>query len=234
VDLRCCSVEELLGDMPGEPALIVADPPWGYSQAPGVASPELQYSTVTDAQIARWIDAAWDVSPTARLALWCTWPKLGEWWAAAQAHGLRWTYKSGGSWHKEGPPGVGHHWRGHSELVLMYTKGSPTIAPSMLRNAHTSQRQRHSEKPVGWMAEWLERWTSPGDLVLDLFAGLGPMARACARTGRRYVGAELDPERYREARSHVYRQQHHGRHEQDRADAVAWMLKHTDQTHEGK
>ena len=25
------------------------------------------------------------------------------------------------------------------------------------------------------------------------------------------------------ARSHVYRQQHHGAHEQDRADAVAWM-----------
>jgi len=28
-----------------------------------------------------------------------------------------------------------------------------------------------------------------------------------------------------EARPHVYRQQHHGRHEQDRADAVAWMDK---------
>jgi hypothetical protein len=28
-----------------------------------------------------------------------------------------------------------------------------------------------------------------------------------------------------EVRPHVYRQQHHGRHEQDRADAVAWMDK---------
>ena len=263
IDLRCCSVEELLGDMPGEPALIVADPPWGYSQAPGVASPDLQYSTVTDAQIARWIDAAWDTSPNARLALWCTWPKLGEWWAAAQAQGLRWEYTSGGSWHKAGSPGVGHHWRGHSEIVLMYTKGTPPTAPSMLRNAHTSQRQRHSEKPVGWMAEWLERWTSPGDLVLDLFAGLGPMARACARSGRRYVGAELDPERYRQAvdrlaldrstqpktvqrtaeeriqevirdsQPHVYRQQYHGRHEQDRADAVDWLHKWVGQTHAG-
>ena len=27
----------------------------------------------------------------------------------------------------------------------------------------------------------------------------------------------------REAHSHVYRQQHHGRHEQDRADAKAWL-----------
>ena len=136
IDLRCCSVEELLGDMPGEPALIVADPPWGYSQAPGVASPDLQYSTVTDAQIARWIDAAWDASPNARLALWCTWPKLGEWWTAAQAQGLRWEYKSGGSWHKIPAAGVGYHWLGNSELVLLYTKGSPGCKWGSLSNAH--------------------------------------------------------------------------------------------------
>jgi len=36
-----------------------------------------------------------------------------------------------------------------------------------------------------------------------------------------------------EARPHVYRQQYHGRHEQDRADAVAWLQKWTGQDHEG-
>jgi hypothetical protein len=30
----------------------------------------------------------------------------------------------------------------------------------------------------------------------------------------------------RSARSHVIRQQHHGRHEQDRADAVEWVTKY--------
>ena len=199
IDLRCCSVEELLSNLPDRPALIVADPPWSYSQAPGVSSPDLQYSTVTDAQIAAWIDGAYDVLTHGRLALWCTWPKLSEWWAAAEAQGMRWTYKSGGSWHKTGTPGVGHHWRGHSEIVLLYTKGTAITAPSMLRNAHESQRLKHSEKPVEWMAAWLERWTEPGDLVCDLFAGMAPVARACARTGRRYVGAEIDPERYRQA-----------------------------------
>lgn len=199
IDLRCCGVDELLDNMPGKPALIVADPPWSYTQAPGVSSPDLQYATVTDAQIAQWIDRAYDVLPSGRLALWCTWPKLGEWWAAADAQGMRWKYKSGGSWHKTGPPGVGHHWRGHSEIVLIYTKGAAIIAPSMLSNAHESQRLKHSEKPVEWMAQWLERWTEPGDLVCDLFAGMAPLARACARTGRRYVGAEIDPERYRQA-----------------------------------
>ena len=68
-----------------------------------------------------------------------------------------------------------------------------------MQNAHESERQKHSEKPAAWMAQWIERWTEPGDLVLDLFAGMAPVARACARTGRRYVGAEIDPERYRQA-----------------------------------
>jgi|19_taG_2_1085344.scaffolds.fasta_scaffold124056_1 hypothetical protein len=29
----------------------------------------------------------------------------------------------------------------------------------------------------------------------------------------------------KEARAHVYRQQHHGKHDQDRADAVEWLKK---------
>ena len=199
IDLRCCSVDALLNDMPGVPSLVIADPPWHYAREMGVANPDLQYETVTEAQIAVMLDRAYDLSPDARLVVWCTWPKLGEWWTAADAGVFRWKYKSGGSWHKSGSPGVGHHWRGHSEIVLLYTKGSPSVAPSMLRNAHTSYRQKHSEKPVEWMCDWLERWTEPGDLVLDLFAGMAPVARACARTGRRYVGAEIDPERYRQA-----------------------------------
>lgn len=36
-----------------------------------------------------------------------------------------------------------------------------------------------------------------------------------------------------EAQPHVYRQQYHGRHEQDRADAVEWLQKWTGQGHDG-
>ncbi len=199
IDLRCCSVDALLDDMPGVPSLVIADPPWSYSQAPGVANPDLQYATITDRQIAIMLDRAYDLSEDARLLVWCTWPKLGEWWYAADSERFRWKYKSGGSWHKKPNAGVGYHWLGNSELALLYVKGSPGIKWGALSNAHESQRQKHSEKPVEWMCEWLERWTEPGDLVLDLFAGMAPVARACARTGRRYVGAEIDPERYRQA-----------------------------------
>jgi DNA modification methylase len=45
----------------------------------------------------------------------------------------------------------------------------------------------------------VQRWVPTGCLVLDLYAGLAPMARACKATGRDYLGAEIDPERHRHA-----------------------------------
>ena len=40
IDLRCCDVVEMLADA-RDARLIVADPPWQYSEAPGVANPEV-------------------------------------------------------------------------------------------------------------------------------------------------------------------------------------------------
>ena len=40
--------------------------------------------------------------------------------------------------------------------------------------------------------------------TLDLYAGMAPMARACHRTGRRYIGAEIDPERHRQAMDRLH------------------------------
>ena len=204
IDLRLCSCEELLDNMPAKPALIIADPPWHYAQAPGhSANPENHYASMTDAEICAVLDRAYDVVDVGRLALWCTWPKLGQWFDAKQAGRWRWKYVTGGAWTKTGGSATGFHWLGFSEPVICYTKtkpGSPLCANwGPLQNAHTSYRQKHSEKPVEWMVAWLERWTEPGDLVLDLFAGMAPVARACARTGRQYVGAEIDPDRYRQA-----------------------------------
>lgn len=203
IDLRCCGVAELLasGDCAGA-GLIVADPPWQYHQAPGhSANPENHYSAMSDLEIAQVLADAHRVMERGRLALWLTWPKLEDWRNARGRVAWPWRYVSGGSWHKEGgSPGTGYHWLGASEPVELYVKGTGLCTEwGPLSNAHTSPRMRHSEKPVGWMAGWLERWTDPGDLVVDLFAGLAPMARACHATGRRYIGAEIDPGRHHQA-----------------------------------
>jgi DNA modification methylase len=50
-----------------------------------------------------------------------------------------------------------------------------------------------SPKPIEFMMEVLIRYTNPGDLILDPFLGSGTTAVAAIRTGRRFIGIELDP-----------------------------------------
>ena len=54
-----------------------------------------------------------------------------------------------------------------------------------LRGIHPTQ------KPVSLMRWIVEKWTEPGDLILDPYMGSGPVARACADLGRRYIGVEI-------------------------------------------
>lgn len=49
-----------------------------------------------------------------------------------------------------------------------------------------------TQKPVELLAKIIEDSTDPGAVVLDTFAGSGTTAVACIRTGRNYIGFELD------------------------------------------
>lgn len=54
-------------------------------------------------------------------------------------------------------------------------------------------RSHPTEKPVDMLEEIIRRWTAPGCVVLDLFAGTGSTLMAAARTNRIGIGIELDP-----------------------------------------
>lgn len=49
-----------------------------------------------------------------------------------------------------------------------------------------------TEKPVELMAHYISNSTKPNDLVLDPFMGSGTTLVACANTGRKGIGIELD------------------------------------------
>ena len=51
-----------------------------------------------------------------------------------------------------------------------------------------------TQKPDALADQWLMRFTKPGDLVLDPFAGSGWMPKACRRLGRRCIAFESDPQ----------------------------------------
>jgi len=203
IDLRCCDVAEILTECRGA-RLVMADPPWQYDNAAVQGNAEDEYGLLTMADIGAHLRAAYDsAADDAYLLCWCTWPKLEEWLTAG--HEIGWRYKSGGSWHKTSGLGVGFHWRGDTEPLLLYVKGAPKPL-GCARNGYGSPRQAHSEKPAEWLSALVEAFTEPDDLVLDLYAGLAPMARACLATGRRYLGAEIDPKRHTMAMARLWRQ----------------------------
>lgn len=197
IRLLNCAAADLLAAEKGPAALVHADPPWSYSQGSGwQGCAQDQYSGLPMEAIARDLDAAWALAAdNCYLMMWATFPLLAEWMAAAKA--MRWEYLTGGCWGKTGGLGVGFHFRGDSELLLVYRKGNPRPAASAASNLWLAPRGTHSEKPQGALEVLIRMGTAQGDLVLDLYAGeSASMARACRRLGRRYVGAEMDPVRH--------------------------------------
>lgn len=199
IDLRCCDVGELLEEIRGGVDLAVADPPWTYDRVPGGSRPEDHYACLDLSTIAAHLIAARERS--SRLAVWTTWPFLPS---LIEILGPS---KTGGAWVKSGAGdsghyGQGYHWAGCSEPVLVWSSpGAHIDRTAPVRNAWMEAPSRHSRKPVRWQAQWIRRWVPPGGLVLDLYAGLGSVAEAVVLAGeeRRYVGAEIDPERHRAA-----------------------------------
>lgn len=52
--------------------------------------------------------------------------------------------------------------------------------------------RRTCEKPVPLMERLVLTHSNPGDMVLDLFAGVGVTGVACKRRGRNFVGCDID------------------------------------------
>jgi len=50
-----------------------------------------------------------------------------------------------------------------------------------------------SPKPLPYMVALVERVTEPGDAVLDPFMGSGTTGVACVKTGRAFIGMDIEP-----------------------------------------
>lgn len=79
-------------------------------------------------------------------------------------------------------------------------------------------RIHETQKPLDLMVDLIEKFTDPGDLVLDPFSGSGTTGVAALMMGRRYIGVELSPEHV--ANSRV------------RLEAAAEQVRHDDNARE--
>ena len=67
----------------------------------------------------------------------------------------------------------------------------------------SSQMMHPTEKPVGLLANLITSVTKPGDLIVDPFAGSGSTLIAAQKTGRRFIGIELDDTHYEKAQRRI-------------------------------
>lgn len=87
--------------------------------------------------------------------------------------------------------------KGVSRIFRHYWNGA-------LRASERGEQRVHpTQKPICLM-EWLiNRYTSAGDTILDPFMGSGTTGVACVKTGRNFIGIEIDPDYFAIAKRRI-------------------------------
>ena len=109
------------------------------------------------------------------------------------------------AWVKKCPPpaGKGNWWPSAFELAFYGYRKSPWFGDTdpKRRNVFVADSYRYgqpgkvnhpTQKPLGLMRKIVESICPSGGVVLDPFMGSGTTGVACAQTGRRFIGIEID------------------------------------------
>jgi len=142
------------------------------------------------------------VEPGAMVCLFSDWRQVPCMTDALQSGGMVW--RGIVPWDKVNARPMPNRFRAQCEFVVWGTQGprdfetsGAVYHPGILRenSPATEDRQHATEKPVGIM-QTLAAVAPVGGLVLDPFMGSGTTGIACIRTGRRFIGIEIDPTHY--------------------------------------
>lgn len=118
--------------------------------------------------------------------------ELGQTWGGMIPHNpLVWDKIAGG---------MGYSYRATHEYILFLWKGKKRRLNDLgvqdvlrFKRIPPSQAQVPTQKPDPLFETLVRQSTQPGELVLDNFMGSGTTARACAATGRNWLGCDIDP-----------------------------------------
>ena len=92
--------------------------------------------------------------------------------------------------------GMGSNYRNQHELIIYAEKGGASFPTHSTGNVISCSRidgENHpTEKPVDLIRQLIEASTIKGEIVFDPFMGSGTTAIACMKTGREFVGVEIN------------------------------------------
>jgi DNA modification methylase len=114
---------------------------------------------------------------------------------ALESSGLR--YRNMIVWDK-GSAGLGVGFKASHEIVLEYANGTTEYqtktGQNVIRNRRVSPllREHNTQKPVELIEELMAVVAGDGGLILDPFMGSGTTGVACVKTGRRFIGIEME------------------------------------------
>lgn len=115
-------------------------------------------------------------------------------------------------WDKKSGPGSFYSFA--HELIIFGTYRSKTkagVGSNVWREAAFSSGARSTDgekvhptqKPVALLTRMIEDSTEPGAVVLDTFMGSGTTAVACLKSGRQFIGFELDEQYHAIAKQRI-------------------------------
>lgn len=190
--------------------LIVTDPPYGMSFQSGRRKNkhnEIENDDNLD-WLPNWFNQQFRVLKSDSHAyVFCSFHFIDKFKLSAEKSGF--TVKNILIWHKNnhGSGDLTGDYAPQYEFILFLTKGRKQLNngrhSNIIKCAKTGNEHHPTEKPVNLMQFLIEKSSNRGDLVLDNFFGSGATAIACHNTGRRFMGHEIDKERFDSAQKRV-------------------------------
>jgi site-specific DNA-methyltransferase (adenine-specific) len=96
--------------------------------------------------------------------------------------------------------GMGYHYRARYEFILFFEKGKRKLNDLGIADVISVPRIHRgypAEKPAAVSEVLIRQSSEAGDLVADPFMGSGSVGVAAVRSGRRFLGTDVNPEAIR-------------------------------------
>jgi len=186
IEIRHGDFREVLGDLRGQVDAIITDPPYPAEYVPLFGD------------LAR--IAAELLKPSGVLVVMAAHLYLYEYMTLLNQHlRYRWicVYHMGDTKARVSAAKIAASWKPLLVYVRHDAENLRFVCSDYFSAAHNTadgvqKELHHWQQSLGGFTEIVQRFTEPGDLVVDPFLGSGTTALACLQLGRRFIGCDID------------------------------------------